>query len=149
MSVDVVSRAHGRKIALRRVKQTARKILTLLDQGDAELSVALVANEEIKKLNGKYRNKLKTTDVLSFSVNGSPSGRARLLGDVVISVEKAEEQANDGGWTLEEEIERLLIHGILHLLGYDHERSRKEAEVMRAAEKKISRALCGKKAAAL
>src|ERR1700675_1179444 len=107
MSVDVVSRARGRKIALRRVKQTARKILTLLDQGDAELSVALVANEEIKKLNGKYRNQPKPTDVLSFSVDGLPGGRARLLGDVVISVEKAEEQANDGGWTLEEEIERL------------------------------------------
>ena len=73
----------------------------------------------------------------------------RLLGDVVISVDRAEEQAKAGGWTLNEEIDRLLIHGILHLLGYDHERSKKQAQVMRALERKITRALCGKKAAAL
>jgi probable rRNA maturation factor len=143
MSVDVVNRARGGKIALGRVKQAAGKILAMLDEGKAELSVALVANNEIEKLNEKYRRKPKPTDVLSFPAGASPAGR--LLGDVVISLDKAKEQAEDGGWSLEEEIDRLLIHGILHLLGYDHERSRKEAEIMRAMEKKISHALCGKK----
>jgi probable rRNA maturation factor len=85
--------------------------------------------------------------VLSFPADDYPDGR--FLGDVVISVEKAEEQAKDGGWTLDEEIDRLLIHGILHLLGYDHEKSRKEAEIMRALERKLARALCGKKTSAL
>jgi probable rRNA maturation factor len=143
MSVDIVSRGPGRKVSLRRVKRTAEKILALVQQRAAELSLALVTNKEIENLNRKFRNKPAPTDVLSFPADDYPEGR--FLGDVVISVEKAEEQAKSCGWTLEEEIERLLIHGTLHLLGYDHEKSRKEAEVMRALERKLARALCGKK----
>jgi rRNA maturation RNase YbeY len=149
MSVEVVSREPGRKLALRRIKQSAQKILVSLKQSRAELSVALISNREIAKLNRKYRNQPKPTDVLSFPAGGVLDGRTRLLGDVVISVERAEEQAKAGGWTLDEEIDRLLIHGILHLLGYDHERSKNEAQVMRALERNISRTLCGKKAPAL
>jgi probable rRNA maturation factor len=128
---------------------TAQKILASLKQNRAELSVALITNREIAKLNRKYRRHPKPTDVLSFPVGALPEGQMRLLGDVVISVERAEEQAKACGWTLDQEIDRLLIHGILHLLGYDHERSKKEAQVMRALERKISRTLCGNKAAAL
>ena len=149
MSVDVVSRAAGRSVSLRRVKRTAQKILAELGEARAELSLALVENREIARLNKRYRHKPKPTDVLSFPTDGASEGRTRLLGDVVISVDKAAEQAEAGGWTLNQEIDRLLIHGILHLLGYDHERSRKEAGVMRALERKISRALCGNRAAAL
>jgi probable rRNA maturation factor len=149
MNVDIVCRVDRRKISLRRVKRSARKILGLIDERDAELSLALVANGEIAKLNRKYRHKRKPTDVLSFPADDTSAGPHRLLGDVVISVDRAEEQAKAGGWTLEEEIDRLLIHGILHLLGYDHERSKKEARVMRAMERKISLALCGKKSPAL
>jgi probable rRNA maturation factor len=149
MNVDIACRVARRKISLRRVKRSARKILGLIDERDAELSLALVANGEIAKLNRKYRHKRKPTDVLSFPADDTSAGPHRLLGDVVISVDRAEEQAKAGGWTLEEEIDRLLIHGILHLLGYDHERSKKEARVMRAMERKISLALCGKKSPAL
>jgi probable rRNA maturation factor len=66
----------------------------------------------------------------------------RLLGDVVISVEKAKEQAEQRGRTLDEEMVALLIHGVVHLLGYDHERSRKDARIMGAVEGKIRQALC-------
>jgi probable rRNA maturation factor len=149
MSVEVVSHEPGRKLPLRRIKQTAQRILASLKQNRAELSVALINNREIAKLNRKYRRQPKPTDVLSFSAGGFGDGRMKLLGDVVISVERAEEQAKAGGWTLNEEIDRLLIHGILHLLGYDHEGSKKDAIAMRALERKIARALCGKKAAAL
>jgi probable rRNA maturation factor len=149
MSVDIVSRVPGRKIPLPQVKQSAQKILALVNERQAELSLALVENGEIARLNRKYRQQRKPTDVLSFPAEPAPNGRSRLLGDVVISVERAEEQAKAGGWTLKEEIDRLLIHGILHLLGYDHERSKKDARIMRALERKISRALCGKKARAL
>jgi probable rRNA maturation factor len=147
MSVDIVSRGPARKVSLRRVRLTAGKILALVQQRAAELSLAFVTNKEIENLNRKFRNKPTPTDVLSFPADDYPDGR--FLGDVVISVEKAEEQAKDGGWTLDEEIDRLLIHGILHLLGYDHEKSRKEAEIMRALERKLARALCGKKTSAL
>jgi probable rRNA maturation factor len=149
MNVDIVCRVARRKISLRRVKRSARKILGLIDERDAELSLAFVANREIEKLNRKYRNQPKPTDVLSFPAGDTLAGRHRLLGDVVISVDRAEEQAKAGGWTLKEEIDRLLIHGILHLSGYDHERSKKDAQIMRAMERKISLALCGKKSPAL
>lgn len=149
MSVDVVSRVRGRKLPLRRIKRTAEKILHYLDQAESELSLAFVGNTAIAKLNKKYRRKAKATDVLSFPAERAANGGPTLLGDVVISIDKAREQAQAGGWTLAAEIDRLLIHGIVHLLGYDHERSPKDARVMRALEKKITRAVCGKRGAAL
>ena len=149
MSVDIVSRVRGRKLPLRRIQRTAEKILDFVDESASELSLALVDNATIAKLNRDYRHKPKATDVLSFPAEAEANGGPKLLGDVVISIDKARDQAQAGGWTLAEEIDRLLIHGILHLLGYDHERSRKDAAIMRALEKKISRALCGKRSAAL
>jgi probable rRNA maturation factor len=149
MSVDIASRVRGRKLPLRRIKRTAEKILALVNESETELSLAFVDNTAIAQLNRKYRHKPKPTDVLSFPAAVDRNGGPKLLGDVVISIDTAREQAKAGGWTVGEEIERLLIHGIVHLLGYDHERSEKDARVMRALEKKISRALCGKSAAAL
>ena len=148
MSVELVSRVRGRKLSLRRIKRTAEKILDFVDQSESELSLALVGNAAIARLNKRYRRKSKPTDVLSFPAEAAANGNA-LLGDVVISIDKARAQAKNGGWTLAEEIDRLLIHGIVHLLGYDHERSPKDARVMRALEKKIARAVCGKRGAAL
>jgi len=141
MTVDVLKKVAGRKVSAAKIKRTAERILVLLDQKGTELSLALVGNDEIRELNRKYRNKLAPTDVLSFPADESAGLRARLLGDVIISVEQAEIQAKQARRTLEAEVEWLLIHGILHLLGYDHERSAKEAKIMRALEKKITRAL--------
>jgi probable rRNA maturation factor len=149
MPVDIVSRARGRKLPLRRIKRTAEKILDFVDQSESELSLALVGNAAIAKLNKKYRRKPKATDVLSFLAESAVNGGPSLLGDVVISIDQARAQAEAGGWTLAQEIDRLLIPGIVHLLGYDHERSPKDARVMRALEKKIARAVCGKRGAAL
>ena len=141
MTVDVLKRVAGRKVSAANVKRTAQKILRLVGQNNAELSLALVGNDEIRELNRRYRNKPTPTDVLSFPAYESASLHVRLLGDVIISVEQAEIQAKQARRTLEAEVEWLLIHGILHLLGYDHERSAKEAKIMRALEKKITRAL--------
>lgn len=141
MAVDITNRAGRKKVAVQRLKQTARRILEILDQDEAELSLALVDNRQIQKLNARYRNRNEPTDVLSFPSGESLPTGIQILGDVVISVEKAEEQARKRRKTLEQEMESLLIHGILHLLGYDHERS-KDAKIMRRLEKKISRALC-------
>lgn len=97
----------------------------------AEVSLLLCNDSLIRELNGRYRGIDSATDVLSF-----PQGDPRLLGDVVISVETAERQASEYGVTVQEEVERLLAHGVLHLLGYDHE-SESEAEVMRAKEEAL------------
>lgn len=142
MSVEVVSRNSGKRVSARKLKSAARRILQILDQDRAELSLALVDNREIQELNARYRKKDEATDVLSFPSGKQFSTAIEILGDVIISVEQAEKQARKRRKPLEQEIENLLIHGILHLLGYDHERSKKDAKIMRGMEKKVSRALC-------
>ncbi len=88
------------------------------------LSLAVVTKEKIRKLNADYRGKDKPTDVLSFPRLDSP---APDIGDVVLCGAVAREQAKAYGATLAEEYQRLAVHGILHLFGYDHERGPKEA----------------------
>lgn len=113
-------------------------MLRTLERDDAELSLVLVGDEEIRQLNAEYRGKDRATDVLSFSLleGAHASRRGALLGDVVVSLETAERQALRAGRRLEEEVLRLLAHGVLHLLGHDHE-ERGEARRMRAAERHV------------
>jgi probable rRNA maturation factor len=95
-------------------------------EGSAEISVTFVDNKEIRKLNSQYRNKDTATDVLSFPMgeNGvydtNMETGAKILGDVVISVEKAVEQAKAFDHSLQREVGYLTAHSVLHLLGYDH-----------------------------
>ncbi len=119
------------------LEDRARRILQALGHAKSELSVALVDDAEIAGLNELYRGKAGPTDVLSFSlVEGDHSDhRGGLLGDVVISVDTAAAQARQRHRSLSEEVTRLLIHGVLHLLGHDHaepeERRRMWAEQRR------------------
>lgn len=83
---------------------------------DCEISVTFTDNENIKMLNKEYRDIDRETDVLSF-----PMDESDMLGDVVISLEKAKSQAEEYGHTMEREIAFLCVHSVLHLLGYDHE----------------------------
>ena len=142
MSVEVARRGAGKRVPTRPLKKIAQAILDSVGRKDAELSLALVGNAEMRRLNAAYRKKDYPTDVLSFPIDGAPSSAGRLLGDVVISVDKAREQATQRGRTEHEEIVTLLIHGIVHLLGYDHERSAKDARAMKRLENKIRGALC-------
>jgi probable rRNA maturation factor len=100
-----------------------------------------VNNRAIRALNKRWRRKDKATDVLSFPLlEVAELRRARgeiALGDIVISVEKAGEQAEEHGFTLREELDLLLVHGLLHLLGFDHELSAAEARKMRRMETKL------------
>lgn len=95
-------------------------------EGSAEVSVTFVDNSEIRVLNAQYRDKDVETDVLSFpmGVDGvydtNLDTGAKILGDIVLSVEKAMEQANLYGHSLEREVSYLTVHSMLHLLGYDH-----------------------------
>lgn len=99
-----------------------------------EFSILFTNNLEIQKLNSDFRNKNKPTDVLSFEGDGD------YLGDIVISVEKARVQAKEFSCSLTEEIARLIVHGFLHLSGYDHVKvPRSEAQKMRRAEARIMR----------
>lgn len=124
------------------IEKQADQILADLDSSDNELSILFVDDSGIRQLNKEYRDKDSATDVLSFpqfDEDDEPGFTSNLLGDVVISIETAKRQAKEHHLSLEEELILLLIHGILHLLGYDHERSASEAEAMQ----KKSRMLFG------
>jgi rRNA maturation RNase YbeY len=144
MPVDVVRRGAGTKYPVRAARSTALEVLRLLDREQAELSLALVGDAEIRKLNAQYRGKDYATDVLSFPADDEFSAPVHLLGDVVISLDKTRAQAKERGRSVNEELAILLIHGIVHLLGYDHERSARDARIMARVERRIHRALCGR-----
>jgi probable rRNA maturation factor len=120
----------------------ARIALAALGLSRSELSIALVDDREISRLNGEWRGRPTPTDVLSFSlVEGDFSEhRGGLLGDVVISVETAARQAAERRRGLDDELARLLVHGLLHLVGHDHEAD-DEARAMAAEERRLRRAI--------
>jgi len=108
-------------------------------EDDVELSIALVDEDEIRGLNAHYRGKDSVTDVLSFETEEEEPGTSEyphLLGDVVICPSAAARQAEEYGQTFEQEMALLLTHGILHLLGYDHQDDT-EAKIMEGHEKEI------------
>ncbi len=123
----------------RAVRRAVEATLAAEDAVGREVSVLLTDDGEIHALNRDYREKDKPTDVLAFALDeaGGPAGP---LGDVIISVERAEAQARSRRVTLASELELLAVHGTLHLLGYDHAEP-DEAERMRARTRSIRRRL--------
>ena len=106
---------------------------------DKELSIVLVKGTEIKKLNQKYRKKNQTTDVLAFGENFQfpiSNFQTSLLGEIVICPEKVKKNAKEIGSTFKKELIFVLIHGILHLLGYEHKKGKKIAKTMEEKTKK-------------
>ena len=94
----------------------------IAEVGTREFSVAFVSDRRMTELNKMFRGKDSTTDVLSFPHEADKFDlNEENLGDIVISVERADLQARENGLTLELEIKQLMLHGVLHLLGYDHE----------------------------
>ncbi|MGD9850472.1 MAG: rRNA maturation RNase YbeY [Nitrospirales bacterium] len=125
---------HIRTPALTRVAQA---ILSKAGHPTAHLSLSLVGQTRMRQLNRTYRNRDYATDVLAFPIDPLKSQEEIFLGDVVICLPTAQAQAGTFGNTPDQELLRLLIHGILHLLGYDHERSPKEARRMQRKEQSI------------
>ena len=116
------------------IRSTVLKTLKLLDQSkDSEICISFVDDETIRELNNSYRNINRATDVLSFLQDGPDFS---ILGDIVISVDTAKRHAVRYENTYELEINKLLVHGILHLLGFDHKK-KKEIIVMREKEKQL------------
>ncbi|AKG35743.1 rRNA maturation RNase YbeY [Paenibacillus durus] len=122
-----------------------------IDTGEVDLT--FVDNERIHELNKEYRGIDRPTDVLSFALNESAEDELEIvyevsedeaeelpdmLGDIIISVTRAKEQANDYGHSLERELGFLFVHGFLHLLGYDHQDEASEAEMMGKQEQVLS-----------
>ncbi|MCP3144771.1 rRNA maturation RNase YbeY [Pyxidicoccus xibeiensis] len=132
-----VAHGQGREFS-RLLSSWAKEYLKALELKGCELSLSLVDDRAIRRLNRTWRNKDKATDVLSFPAGDLPKGTPgpKPLGDVVISLDTAKRQAKEYGRSLESEMARYLAHGLLHLLGHDHERPR-DAKRMAALEEQL------------
>ncbi len=121
----------------RALKKTLRELLAAVHEADASISITLVNDATIREINRAHRGKDRPTDVLSFPLEPEPFAQERLLGDIVISIDTARRQAADYDAPLQQELYRLSIHGLLHILGHDHEepgeRARMESEERRLA----------------
>jgi probable rRNA maturation factor len=133
--VEVRSTHPGTDSARRRLRQSAGHFLKALEQLDKHLSILLVGDVEIRRLNRTWRGKDRATDVLSFPQPHEP-GNGPVLGDVVISMETAVRRAKQDGRPVGRELDRYLAHGLLHLLGFDHEKPA-EAKQMAAREAEL------------
>lgn len=118
--------------------QRAERLLGALEVPDAELSISLVGDQAMAEMNQRFRGRDGPTDVLSFSLleGEHAEHRGGMLGDVVLDVDVAGRQAHSFGHSLDEELLRLLIHGALHLLGFDHELE-DDATVMEARAREL------------
>lgn len=128
------------KVDTLKIKRQIGKILDSLRCNEHEISILFVGDQGIRGLNHQFRDVDRPTDVLSFPqiLEGEPEvPGASVLGDVAISLETARRQSEEHGLSLEEELTLLLIHGILHLLGYDHEISDREEERMRKKTREL------------
>jgi probable rRNA maturation factor len=123
VNVEITGAAVAR-FSRREIAAFARRVLLALDRDVSEVSVAFVDDETMRTLNRRFRRKNKTTDVLTFPADDSyadPRAKLRPLGDIVISIDQARRQAASERHSLATEVRYLLLHGILHALGHDHE----------------------------
>jgi probable rRNA maturation factor len=102
------------------LKKASEAALLHEDSATCDLSLVITGDQKVKELNKQFRGIDQETDVLSFPSDANPKEKARYLGDVIISLPRAEAQAKSAGHTLGDELQLLAIHGTLHLLGYDH-----------------------------
>jgi probable rRNA maturation factor len=137
MNIHIENRQKAVKLDLRRIRRIVHKLKEVLSCPDQEISLLFVDNEQIREINRQYLNRDHPTNVISFSIREGDCGHVNphLLGDIVISAERALQDAAAGEIPFNDEIDFLLIHGLLHLLGYRHEGAdEKEAVEMRQKE---------------
>ncbi|MDX2042737.1 MAG: rRNA maturation RNase YbeY [Acidobacteriota bacterium] len=142
--IEILNRQKLHEIDKNSAAKLASAVLDRIGRQDAELTITFIRDAAMRKLNREYRGKDKPTDVLSFAYHESDEGFAETdshVGDVVISVETAARYAAEFGLTFQRELEHLIIHGTLHLAGYDHETDNGE---MNRLERKLRKELLKK-----
>ncbi len=136
IKVNFLNNYKKRIFSAKFVKYVCEYVFKELNIEKVEVTVVLCKNDEIKDYNKKFRGKDYPTDVLSFPYN-EKNGRYVYLGDVIISLDKVYSQSYEYGVEPIDEFVRLLVHGILHLLGYDHETSQEDEKVMMELQDKL------------
>ena len=127
MKIQIENKQTKIKIERRKIRSTVLKLLKIMDCANKELSISFVDDNTIKQLNNHYLQRDHSTNVLSFSLQEGEYGNVNphILGDIVISTETAQRDAAKGDLSLSEEIDFLIIHGLLHLLGFNHKNTTK------------------------
>ena len=143
MEILIEDRQNCHAIAHDAIKRKAKIILNALGSPNGELSILIVGDQEIAELNKTYLDRSGPTNVIAFPMQKGPFGHVNpsLLGDVVISLDTAGREAQDAGITTESRFDQLLVHGILHLFGFDHETTSEQAEAMRIKEEQLLKLL--------
>ena len=138
--IEVVNRQRGRPIDSERWRTFTARALKLAPVSDGDVTVVFVSDRAMREINRQWRGKRGTTDVLSFPANQDEFDKlAGLnLGDILISIEQAARQAKEHGLSFENEVAQLILHGLLHLSGHDHETDHGE---MNRLEMKLRRKL--------
>ncbi|MCG8615239.1 MAG: rRNA maturation RNase YbeY [Desulfobacterales bacterium] len=128
----LIDNRHEERLPTPPLEQKTEQILNALGCDAHEISIVIMDDPGVRELNATYRGKDKATNVLSFPMQEGEFSDITpgLLGDVVISLETAAREADQAGISLEERMSQLLIHGILHLLGFDHEKGESDAHRM-------------------
>jgi probable rRNA maturation factor len=123
MNIHIENRQKAIKLDLRRIRRIVHKLKKILNCSDQEISLLFVDDEQIREINRQYLNRDHPTNVISFPLRDGDYGdiNPRILGDIVICAERALRDAAAGDLSLNDEIDFLVIHGLLHLLGYNHE----------------------------
>ena len=114
-------------------KDIAREAARIEGYSNGEISIGFINNKEIQKLNKKYRDVDEPTDVLSFPIG------EEMWGDILISIERAQKQAQEYNHSFQREVCYLIVHGVLHLLGYNHKNSGEKKEMRRKEERVLSK----------
>ncbi|MBT8368381.1 MAG: rRNA maturation RNase YbeY [Deltaproteobacteria bacterium] len=139
MEVLIDNRQSRYEIPPKRIQQTVQVILSALDFPDGEISILIVDDPQIEILNQKYLNRRGPTNVIAFAMREGQFSHLtpNLLGDVVISADTTAKEAQDCGMSIERRFYELLVHGILHLFGYDHESNEKESGRMEEKSREL------------
>jgi probable rRNA maturation factor len=146
MIVGIENRQKYIKLNHRQIRRDVRTILKTLQIRDKELSLVFVDNREIQEINRDYLGRDWPTNVVSFAFSEGQFSNInpKLLGDIIISVERAMTDAKEGDLPFEDALDYLIIHGLLHLLGYDHEGcSQSNAQLMKEKEQEVFCAIKG------
>jgi probable rRNA maturation factor len=136
--IEIVNRQRKLKINGKRWREFTAESLRAIKREASDVSIVFVSNAAIRKLNKQFRGKDYVTDVLSFPSKSEQFENESSFGEIVIATDRAAAQAKENGLTFENEIEQLILHGLLHLCGYDHETDKGE---MNRLELKLRRKL--------
>jgi len=140
MSISIQNRQKIEKIDLMRLRRSLKRLMRELDSVEADIGILLVDDDQIRKLNRDYLGRDRPTNVISFPIREGAFDdlHPEMLGDIVLSVETAARDALAVHFDIMDEVEFLLIHGLLHLMGYDHENGKaSETENMKQREREL------------